>query len=1492
MKDVDADNTGRKLLEPGDMFGDYTVERLLGKGGMGAVYLVRAPGGERYAVKVMFPDVVKKSPGYRKRFAREAEFAMKIRHKNLISVYDVGEDPETGLCYIIMDYVPGGSVADRLERCGRFSIAEAVSIAAQVALGLEVAHRHGVIHRDIKPDNIMFDADGTPKLADLGVAKFTDEAHKTTVTTTGMIIGTPAYMAPEQMMDSRHIDTRADLYALGVVLYEMLTGIRPNEGSTAIELLAKALKGEPLPDVRTMRPEVSAAIAHVLTLMCAPKPDGRPSTALEAAHLLQKAATGRLDIPKKTPRAADAAAWKARWRWPLLVVAAIAVVALSTFLGVAFLGKSPEDGPVSTPPDLSTNVVEQTVVVSNAVNQIAGMTNAAEGVSSLKPMSFDLGDGVKMEMVGCPAGTFTMGYEGGGPMFAPHKVTITRPFWIAKLEVTREQWVKFMPPLSLTAVEEALGGMKAPVSDVSRQDIDVFCDKMTRKFQDDLPNGYVVRLPTESEWEYAYKANAAPGTPYGELAMSNKDAGDILIDLSAKSRILKDKGVPCDMQSSQLPGVVGGQRRANAWGIYDMRGNVDEITFDLLPRLLPNGSERRTPVGLDYRDSSDPLAWTTDDDCCSIVRRHGRSPHGKMVLQKDRHEQRFGFRLAVGPDLLKERGIMPPALDNSSLQSSAQKITTERDEKVKVEPYVSKSRLHAFYRSKDRKHVFVQTSHYWDHDSYNTPPCSLSRVKEMIAAKTDCMHIPLSRSRDGVLFASKPNGLEKTSDGHGNVRDFVASELKNLKLKWRGQLTTEGFATFEEVLRIGKGKMLFDISGACDCPREVEALLDRLDAWESVIIESIGSKGWVNGEELHRRFGENVWRKIQSGQAQIMVGYKDLADWRKVTPECMVWGTSSDVVARELIGIPERITYSLLIDRPGRRMDDEKGWAKAIAEGGTVLRTNRPRDLIRYLERRNSGNGGNDLGAGRGQYDLNSPELEASNDSRQIRVVGQNAPRQDGSPVELKGPYGLVVKTMPGNRSAAEKWLSDLETTWLPAAVKFYGNPNQGKQPERPFVVTLDRNDARATPDYLCGALLTQVAEPSREHFISYVGNFVSDSVHGTDRAGTTIRHAIQAGREITGKKREDSKTNLDWQQAQKKREYGRLCAALEEIRARDAGFILKYCTLKNRRYDEGKIGREITWGQMAELMGEAVGFDVVTLFSKHGIIELPPGQAANKVRQGNDVLSHFAFQFDKRSQKQAARLKEDASQLIQKLDETMGGVLAAVLKEKKMNLTIFFEDKNTIKVYNTDFAKQIFRESSKDWLGGRSHYAKSTFANNLMLFVVCGERSKYRHGMWSGIMGVLCYHTLVETFFGLTHSTGAYEPSWSLSRRLGLDTETLDNYDFEGKPISKKMKKDAKKLRFSNISKEDKISWMVQELTKTYKDILPAFWKIWLVEKSNFASPMTVDDLIAVFSIATNEKLIDWLSDHGFTKPRLETKVAVPAQFKERKPQMRNRRN
>ena len=369
-----AGTTSAKLLEPGDMFGGYTVEKLLGKGGMGAVYLMRTSDGMLYAVKVMDVEAVEKNQDFLKRFLREGEFAVRIRHPNLIAVHRVGKDEKTGFCYLVMDYLPGGSLADRLDKRKRLSVEEAVSIVVQIAAALEVAHRHGVIHRDIKPDNIMFDIDGTPKLADLGVAKFTDGAHKTTVTTTGMVIGTPAYMAPEQMMDSHHVDARADIYSLGVVFYEMLAGKRPNEDSTAVELLAKAIKGDPLPDVRTLRPEVSAALAYVLSLMCAPKPENRPSTSDAVVELFQQAENGTLDVPKEllSPQAPRRQGGK-RLRGSLVVVAAILVAGALGWGTVRVVQRfMSADGP-------------QFQVVTNTVNHIVHVTNTVrQGVPITK----------------------------------------------------------------------------------------------------------------------------------------------------------------------------------------------------------------------------------------------------------------------------------------------------------------------------------------------------------------------------------------------------------------------------------------------------------------------------------------------------------------------------------------------------------------------------------------------------------------------------------------------------------------------------------------------------------------------------------------------------------------------------------------------------------------------------------------------------------------------------------------------------------------------------------------------------------------------------------------------------------------------------------------------------------------------------------------------------------------------------------------------------
>ena len=266
---------------------------------MGSVFLLENAEGAQVAAKILDPESAGDHES-RKRFLREAQLALGVKHPNLVEAYDVGEDPKTGLCYILMEYVPGGSLADYLKRNGALPVEDAVAVVRAMASVLELAREKGVVHRDIKPANIMFAADGTPKLADLGIARksVAEELKTTTLTQTGAMIGTPAYMAPEQMLDAHNVDTRADIYSLGVVFFEMLTGERPNKDDTAVQLMAKAVKGEPLPDVRTLRPEVSASLAQLLNMMVSPDKDGRISTPGQI--------TGALDIIRRGGEFRDA----------------------------------------------------------------------------------------------------------------------------------------------------------------------------------------------------------------------------------------------------------------------------------------------------------------------------------------------------------------------------------------------------------------------------------------------------------------------------------------------------------------------------------------------------------------------------------------------------------------------------------------------------------------------------------------------------------------------------------------------------------------------------------------------------------------------------------------------------------------------------------------------------------------------------------------------------------------------------------------------------------------------------------------------------------------------------------------------------------------------------------------------------------------------------------------------------------------------------------
>lgn len=275
---------------PPPVLGDYTLGDKLGEGAMGAVYrAVRGRTGQTVAVKVL-PRRLTTAPGFLSRFNREIRVMGRLAHPNIVRCLAAGS--VDGFAYVALELVEGGSVADLVARNGRLSAEEAMSVAISTARALDFAHQNCVIHRDVKPDNLLLTTDGEVKLADLGLAKVTDdtEADQTSanLTGTGTGMGTPLYAPLEQIRDAKRADGRSDLFALGGVLYFCLTGKPPFEGSDILALLTAKEKGAFTPASRR-NSAVPPAIDKFLGKLLAKLPEHRYQT---AAEFLQDAEWG------------------------------------------------------------------------------------------------------------------------------------------------------------------------------------------------------------------------------------------------------------------------------------------------------------------------------------------------------------------------------------------------------------------------------------------------------------------------------------------------------------------------------------------------------------------------------------------------------------------------------------------------------------------------------------------------------------------------------------------------------------------------------------------------------------------------------------------------------------------------------------------------------------------------------------------------------------------------------------------------------------------------------------------------------------------------------------------------------------------------------------------------------------------------------------------------------------------------------------------------
>src|SRR3990170_750647 len=233
--------------------GRYEVEREIGAGGMATVYLARdVRHDRRVALKVLRPELGAVLGV--ERFLAEIKVTANLQHPNLLALFDSGE--AEGLLFYVMPYVEGESLRARLDREKQLPVDEALRIAGAVASALDYAHRHQVIHRDLKPENILLH-EGQPLVADFGIALAVSNAGGNRITQTGLSLGTPQYMSPEQATGDRAIDGRTDIYSLAAVTYEMLVGDPPHIGSTAQAIMARVLTEKPR-SVRTTRPTVPA----------------------------------------------------------------------------------------------------------------------------------------------------------------------------------------------------------------------------------------------------------------------------------------------------------------------------------------------------------------------------------------------------------------------------------------------------------------------------------------------------------------------------------------------------------------------------------------------------------------------------------------------------------------------------------------------------------------------------------------------------------------------------------------------------------------------------------------------------------------------------------------------------------------------------------------------------------------------------------------------------------------------------------------------------------------------------------------------------------------------------------------------------------------------------------------------------------------------------------------------------------------------------------
>jgi serine/threonine-protein kinase len=514
--------------------GRYRLEAVLGQGGMSTVYLATDPNLQRKVAVKLIHQHLSSDPQFVRRFEQEAAAVAQLRHPNIIQVYDFNHEGE--LYYMILEYVSGDTLQARLKALnaihGRLDPAESISIMTIICDAVAYAHQRGMIHRDLKPANVILSTNSQPILMDFGVAKMLDAAHHTA---TGTVVGTAKYMSPEQARGA-HPDERADIYSLGVMLYEMVTGQPPFDGESAVSIMMKHVN-DPLPDISKIERSAPDELIDVIEKSLAKSPNNRYQSATDMAEGLREVRRSfnetTIPTPKRSREATDpsgvkkAAAVKPAKRKSnaALWMMGIGVAVVLLIFGVAVLFVLSRFVQTSLSP-------QQTQ--ANAANELA----VAAFDEALPPSD---------QMVRIKGGVYTVGLDASDREHVPLQQVELNEYWLDQYEVTNAQYAAF---LAKVAGQPVPGGWpdgnlppgleNHPVEGITWDMAVAYCSWAQK------------RLPTEAEWEVAARGSTGLLYPWGN----------------------KERAIDLPRTESYPVGSVAQNR--SPFGVFDMGGNVWE----------------------------------------------------------------------------------------------------------------------------------------------------------------------------------------------------------------------------------------------------------------------------------------------------------------------------------------------------------------------------------------------------------------------------------------------------------------------------------------------------------------------------------------------------------------------------------------------------------------------------------------------------------------------------------------------------------------------------------------------------------------------------------------------------------------------------------------------------------------------------------------------------------------------------------------------------